>query len=64
MKTGTGDGFQIYGGSITADVSITPNLLWRLEARLLKNKDVILSNRFGKIIEDDGLLVTSFALKL
>jgi hypothetical protein len=65
VKTGTPDGFQIYGGSITADVVVAPNLLWRLEGRLLSSKDDIYpSADTAKLSKSDGLVVTSLALTL
>ncbi len=65
VKTGTPDGFQIYGGSITADVIVAPNLIWRLEARLLSSKDRIYpTNKSVKLSERNGLVVTALALTL
>ena len=65
VKTGTPDGFQIYGGSITADVVVAPNLLWRFEGRLLSSKDRIYPTYdSAKLSERNGLLVTSLALTL
>lgn len=65
VKTGTPDGFQIYGGSITVDVVIAPNLLWRLEGRLLSSKDRIYpTNDSAKLSERNGLVVTVLALTL
>lgn len=65
VKTSTPDGFQIYGGSITADVVVAPNLVWRLEGRLLSSKDRIYpTNDSAKLSDRNGLLVTSLALTL
>lgn len=63
VKTGTPHGLQVYGGSLTADVAVAPNLLWRFEGRLLANRDRIYPTadaaRFSKA---DGLLVAACVL--
>jgi hypothetical protein len=65
VKTGTPDGFQIYGGSITADVAVAPNLLWRLEGRLLSSKDDIYPMaQPTKLSKTNTFIVTSLALSL
>jgi hypothetical protein len=64
VKTGTMDGFQVYGGSITADVNLAPNLSWRLEARLLKNQDAIYPTDSERPSKSNGFFVTSIALTL
>jgi len=64
VKTGTPDGFQIYGSSLTADVAVTPNLLWRLEGRLLASEDAIYPSNTTRLSKDNVLVVTSLAITL
>ena len=65
VKTGTPNGVQTYGGSLTADVTIAPNLIWRIEGRLLSNKDGIYpTNEVAKSSKTNGFVVTSLGLML
>jgi hypothetical protein len=65
VKTGTPNGFQIYGGSLPADVAVAPNLLWRLEGRLLSSKDDIYPTaQTTKLSKTNTFIVTSLALSL
>jgi len=65
VKTGTPDGFQTFGGSITADVNVAPNVLWRIEMRLLSSKDGIYpTNDAAKSSKTNGFIVTSLGLTL
>jgi len=65
VKTGTPEGFETYGGSITVDVAIASNLLWRLEGRLLSSTgEIYPTHDSGKLSERNGLVVTALALML
>jgi hypothetical protein len=65
VKTGTPEGFQIYGASITTDVAVAPSLLWRFEGRLLSSKDEIYpTNDSAKLSGRNVLLAASLALTL
>lgn len=41
VPTETPNGFRTFGYSVNADVAVTENVLWRMEARSLKSKDNI-----------------------
>jgi hypothetical protein len=64
--TGAGGALHVTGGSVTADVAITPRLLWRAELRTLRNRTPVFPMRgraapFGR--RDTGI-VASAALTL
>jgi hypothetical protein len=63
IATGTPNNFRTIGGSVNADYAPSPNLLWRIEARLLRSKDPIYPSRAG-LNKSDGFIVLSAAISL
>jgi len=65
VKTGTADGLQTSGGSVTADLKVAPNIMWRTEMRVLANKDGIYPTHNAlQIAKTNSFVVTSLCLTL
>ena len=43
IATGSPNGFQVFGASANLDYAIQPNVLWRMEGKMLSSKDDIFS---------------------
>jgi Putative beta-barrel porin-2, OmpL-like. bbp2 len=61
ISTGTPNGFKTTGFSLNADYAITPNAVWRIEARSLYSKDTIFV-RENQSVNEDTFLSTSIAI--
>lgn len=63
--TGTTAGMRTNGGSIGVDVQPTPRLMWRTEARLLRNDGAIFPDRaaVGGLSARNGVLLTTLSLR-
>jgi len=61
ISTETPNGFKTIGFSLNADYAITPNAVWRIEARSLSSKDSIFV-REGQNVNDNTFLSTSIAI--
>lgn len=63
ISTGTTNNFQTVAGSVNVDFAPTPNLLWRLEARVFNSKDAVYPTRDG-VEKVDGFVVLSASVLL
>lgn len=61
ISTETPNGFKTTGFSLNADYSISPNTVWRVEARSLFSKDAIFV-RDGQAVNNNTFLSTSIAI--
>lgn len=65
VPTGTPNGFETWSASLGADVQVSPELLWRTEARAFRSSDAVWPDRAAaQGRRGTGLLVTSLALTL
>lgn len=63
VKTGTPDGFQTFGASLTADVKVAPGMLWRAEVRMFNSKDRIFPSQYATTFSgNNAFVVSSLAL--
>ncbi len=62
IATGTPNGFQTWGYSVNLDYNISDNLMWRIEARGLNNKDQSFVNRKNNPSNQNYFMTTSLAL--
>ena len=62
IATGTPNGFQTWGYSANLDYNISDNLMWRIEARGLNNKDQSFVNRENNLSNHNHFMTTSLAL--
>ena len=62
IATGTPNGFQTWGYSANLDYNISDNLMWRIEARGLNNKDQSFVNRENNSSSQNYFMTTSLAL--
>jgi hypothetical protein len=61
VVTGTPNGFQTTGASLTADVALHKQVLWRNEVRGFWSKDSVYPTKTG-LATNDGFVVTSLSL--
>lgn len=61
ISTGTPAGFRTYSYSINFDYSLSPNAMWRIEARSMHSKDKIFM-RDGSAVNDDYFFTTVLAV--
>ena len=64
IATGTPNGFNTMGYSLNFDRWITPNVLWRIEARMLQSEDEIFADADGEPTETNTFFTTSIAIAL
>lgn len=64
IATGTPNGFDTMGYSLNFDHLITPNVLWRTEARMLQSEDTLFANADGKPTRNNTFFTTSLAISL
>lgn len=63
VKTGTPDGFQTFGASLTAEVKVAPGMLWRAEVRMFNSKDRIFpTQNTTAFSRNNAFAVSSLAL--
>jgi len=63
VVTNTSDGFQTFGASLGVDVSISPQAIWRIEARGFSSQDAVFPSR-NRASSTNGFIVTSLALSI
>ncbi|MBP6699552.1 MAG: porin [Flavobacteriales bacterium] len=64
IATGTPNGFNTMGYSLNFDHWIAPNVVWRVEARMLQSEDKIFADADGKATETNTFFTTSIAIAL
>lgn len=64
IATGTEHGFNTMGYSLNFDRWITPNVIWRIEARMLQSKDKIFADADGEATETNTFFTTTIAIAL
>ena len=62
IATGTPNGFQTWGYSANLDYNVSDNLMWRIEARGLNNKDQSFTDNKNKSSNQNYFMTTSLAL--
>ena len=62
IATGTPSGFSTGGASVNYDRWVSPEVLWRIEARALQSADPIFSDRDGRATELNAAVTTSLAV--
>ena len=63
VMTNTSDGFQTFGASLGVDVSISPQVIWRIEARGFSSQDAVFPSR-NRALSTNGFIGTSLALSI
>jgi hypothetical protein len=63
VTTNTSNVFQTLGASLGVDVSISPQAIWRIEARGFSSQDAVFPSRNGAS-STNGFIVTSLALSI
>ncbi len=61
ISTGTANGFQTSGWSLNLDHSIRDNVIWRIEGRMLNNRDKIFSKN-ADAVNTNTFVTTSLAI--
>ena len=64
IATGTEHGFNTMGYSLNFDHWIAPNVVWRVEARMLQSEDKIFADADGEATETNTFFTTSIAIAL
>ena len=64
IATGTPNGFQTLGYSLNFDHWVSPNVLWRIEARSLSSKDKIFVDADGEATATNTFFTASIAFAL
>ncbi|QQR86079.1 MAG: porin [Flavobacteriales bacterium] len=64
IATGTPNGFNTMGYSLNLDRWIAPNVLWRIEGRMLQGEDKIFMDADGAATTDNVFFTTSLAIAL
>ncbi|MBP7514172.1 MAG: porin [Flavobacteriales bacterium] len=64
IATGTPNGFNTMGYSINFDRRVSPNVVWRLEARMLQSEDKIFADADGKATETNTFFTACLAIAL
>ncbi|MBP7407851.1 MAG: porin [Flavobacteriales bacterium] len=64
IATGSPNGFNTMGYSLNFDRWIAPNLLWRVEARMLQSEDKIFADADGEATGTNTFFTTSIAITL
>lgn len=60
--TGTPNGFETFGASINADFILSPNIMWRIEARTFSSRDVVFIEN-NVVSRTNNALTTSLAIQ-
>ncbi|MEP7234066.1 MAG: outer membrane beta-barrel protein, partial [Ignavibacteriota bacterium] len=63
LSTGSSNGFDGFGISANIDFQLSSALLWRTEARLLRNKSQIFNSKDG-LTDKSTFIVSSFAISI
>lgn len=63
VPTGTPENFQTVSASLNVDLTVVPNLLWRIEGRIFESRDAIYPSGSG-LKTNDGFVAVSAALSL
>lgn len=64
IATGTEHGFNTMGYSLNFDHWVAPNVVWRIEARMLQSEDKIFADADGEATETNTFFTTSIAIAL
>ena len=64
IATGTPNGFTTLGYSLNFDRWVTPNVLWRIEARSLNSEDKIFVDADGKATTSNTFFTASLCITL
>ena len=64
IATGTPNGFQTLGYSLNFDRWISPNVMWRVEARSLSSKDKVFVDADGEATTTNTFFTASIAFTL
>lgn len=64
IATGTSNGFNTTGYSLNLDRWITPNVLWRVEGRMLQSEDEIFVDADGVATKGNVFFTTSLSIAL
>lgn len=62
ISTGTPNGFKTWGFSANFDVAITPNAMWRIEAKQYQSKDAIFVKDGSSMVTGNTSVTTSLAV--
>lgn len=62
IATGTTNGFNTLGGSLNYDRRVAPNVVWRIEARMLRSEDPIFRDADDRPTEGNAFLTTSLSI--
>jgi len=62
MFTGTPNGFETFGASINTDFILSPNIMWRIEARTFSSRDDVFIENNG-VSRTNNALTTSLAIQ-
>lgn len=60
--TGTPNGFETFSASINTDFLLSPNIVWRIEARTFSSRDAVFMENKG-VSKTNHALTTSFAIQ-
>jgi hypothetical protein len=64
IATGTENGFQTVGYSLNFDHWVSPNVLWRIEARSLSSEDKIFVDAEGRATSTNTFFTASLSVTL
>jgi hypothetical protein len=64
IATGTPNGFNTPGYSLNLDRQVAPNVLWRVEARMLQSEDQVFHDTDGAPTTDNLFFTTSLSIAL
>lgn len=64
IATGTPNGFNTMGYSLNFDRWVSPNVLWRVEARMLQSEDKVFADADGMATTSNTFFTTSLAIAL
>ncbi|WP_090157585.1 porin [Dyadobacter soli] len=64
IATGTDNGFQTFGTSLNFDYQITPQVMWRIEARNLSSRDAIFNDKGADLSKNKTYLTTALTFAL
>ena len=63
VPTGTPENFQTVSASVNVDLSVVPNLLWRIEGRMFQSRGAIYPSESG-MKNNDGFVAVSASISL
>lgn len=64
VATGTSSGFRTFGTSLNFDYRVTPQVMWRIEARNLRSRDAIFNGKDADLSKNKTYLTTALTFAL